>query len=481
MREWRNNFEWLEREIPGEFPVYGIRYNILSKGYNCERIMQAKGLSADISVDNDSINNDFDNIYPWSDMKICNVLETETETIITYQDEQDFSLDGSNGDVMVEIPKHYIKRYREGGYEYLLISPTPKEGFSLDPSFLENGVELDKIYVGRYNNCVENSNLYSKTNTYPAGYTGLFSLLDKAEEKGTGYSILDFRTLSTIQRLFLVEFATLNSQAVMGGVTKTVYWQKADCLALHSETQSNSIIIQQGFQSDKFKVDQRCSVGDEPEYQDRHITEINDLPNDEREIKFDGDPVDIVEGETYIYNTPVENGRTDYIQYSSGRESGDNDKVSFSYRGIENIYGNIHEIIAGIFIKDGVPYIFDNINDYRNTDFSNSQTINFSLPAIPFTGDYDATTPYIKEMGYDEQNPLYLLPIEAGVNTVGQDYWCDEINAPQETSDTFYCAFGGGWDHYERSGLFNYRFFLDVNSSDPGWLNGSRLIYKLTQ
>src|SRR5690606_971103 len=134
-----------------------------------------------------------------------------------------FTLDGANGDVMVEIPKHYVKRYRENGYEYLLISGTPRDGFILDPSFVENGKVLEKIYVGRYNNVFESNIPYSKTGVYPSGHVGLSSAITRTESKGKGYSVLDFRTLSTIQKLFLVEFATRDSQSVMGGITMTVY------------------------------------------------------------------------------------------------------------------------------------------------------------------------------------------------------------------------------------------------------------------
>src|SRR5690606_31183688 len=112
---------------------------------------------------------------------------------------------------------------------------------------------------------------------------------------------------------------------------------------------------------DKFRVGQRCSVSIEQEYQDRNITAINDLANSEREIIFDGTPVDVVAGQTQICNIPFENGRTDNINYSSGREDGDSDKVSFTYRGIENIYGNIHEALAGAYTKNGVIYLINNM------------------------------------------------------------------------------------------------------------------------
>ena len=476
----RTTLNSLVRKSEGEVKdVYGVRYKVNQSNPELERIGASVGLVSGVTIGSTLVRNDFDNIYPWSDMKVCNLKMTDWgATKVTYKEDNDFAYDGSNGDVMVEIPKHYVRRYRENGYEYIMISGTPQDGFVLDPSFVENGKELDRIYVGRYNNYIENDIPQSITGAYPTAYNSLSTLLTMSENKGKGYSVLDFRTLSTLQRLFLVEFATRDSQSVMGGITKTVYHGKPDCLAIYSGTQVNKITIQQGDQSDKFRVGQRCSVAITPEFQDRHITEVNDLSGGRREIVFDGTPVDLIAGQTQICNIAQESGNTDHIASSSGRKAGDSDKVAFTYRGVENLYGNIHEIIAGAFTKNGVVHLLENMSDYGTQDIESvSKKLSWQMPDIPYTGAYDATTPYIQEMGYDPLNPLVILPSVGGTNTIGADYWCDEVNAPIQ-SYLQYCAFGGGWDHYERSGLFNYRFFVNNEVDNPGWLHGSRLIYK---
>ena len=49
---------------------------------------------------------DFDSLYPWSEMKLCNVADDGT--ITAYFGEADFKRDGSNGQVMVKIRSFII-------------------------------------------------------------------------------------------------------------------------------------------------------------------------------------------------------------------------------------------------------------------------------------------------------------------------------------------------------------------------------------
>lgn len=460
--------------------LYGVRYAINQSSPALERIESSVGLEAGVTVGDVAGYNDFDSIYPWSDIKVANVAKTAWgATKVIYQGEAGFSFTGSSGDVMVEIPKHYVRRYQEDGYEYILISATPRKGFVLDPAFVENGKELDKIYIGRYLNVFESNIPSSKSGVYPSGRIALDTALAQSEAKGKGFSNYDFRTLQMIQRLFMVEYATRDSQSIFGGITKRVYHGKVDCRALASATNSNQITISIGYDSDKFRVGQRCAVAVNQEYQDRRITNIVSNPaNGQRVITFSGDPITIAAGQTFIYSNPESNGETNALPNLNGRLTGDSDKVSFSYRGIENLWGNLHEMIAGIYTKDGVAYFADSMNEY--TDIITKDTAKattFKLPDVPYTGALDATTPYIRAMGYDAINPLIMLPETAGTSTVGQDFWADEVNAPHDATPQ-YLAHGGGWDHYERSGIFNYRFFIPHDQTDGGWLNGTRLIYK---
>ncbi|MGI6533892.1 MAG: hypothetical protein ACOX23_04670 [Peptococcia bacterium] len=50
---------------------------------------------------------DFNDFAPWSGMKLCNVADDGT--ITAYIGDGGFKRDGSNGQVMVKIPKFYYK------------------------------------------------------------------------------------------------------------------------------------------------------------------------------------------------------------------------------------------------------------------------------------------------------------------------------------------------------------------------------------
>ena len=466
---YRSNLtKFVSKKIIGNKPeVYGVKYDPLQSNPKIERI----------NDNNDSV--DFDTIYPWSDIKVVNVKKTAWgATHITYKNESTFSLDGSNGDVMVEIPKHYVRRYREDGYEYVLISKHEQEGFEVDPAFIENGKVLDKIYVGRYMNIVENNVPLSKSGTRPTANTNVPQAVEKSVAKGRGFNNFDFRTLQMLQRLFLVEYATRDSQSIFGGITKYVYHGKPECLALASGTGVNQITIKIGHESDKFRVGQSCAVSVGQEFQFRTITNIvSNATNGQRVITFSGEPTNITSGQTYIYSNPEASGKTDNLENFHGRLTGDSDKVSFSYRGIENLWGNLHELVAGVYTQYGAAFIANNMSEYSDMPSEVYRPTLWQLPNIPYTGPQDATTPYIRTMGYDPNNPLIMLPNSAGTSTVGADHWTDEINAPH-SDQAQYLAHGGGWDHYERSGLFNYRFFVDSTNPDSGWLNGTRLIFK---
>ena len=96
-------------------PQYGVRWAGTSSTV-CERLGNAVGLIANAHKGStQSVRNDFDNIYPWSDIKTCNI--DADGNVLAYLGEPSFARDGTNGDVMVEIPKFYYRRIKTGTAE----------------------------------------------------------------------------------------------------------------------------------------------------------------------------------------------------------------------------------------------------------------------------------------------------------------------------------------------------------------------------
>lgn len=188
---------WRIIEAPEDIPVeppkiFGIQRDITNPSPEWTRTGDAVGMTATASVGNTAGHSDFDKYMPWAGM----VRETL-----------------STGDVMVKIPKFYYRRYREGNIEHIEIADKPVEGFSVHPSFNHTGQEKDFIYIGAYKISSNNKSISGAT---PQVNQLRSVMRNNAHSKGEGWSIIDISTLSAIQMLFLVEYATNDSQKAIG-------------------------------------------------------------------------------------------------------------------------------------------------------------------------------------------------------------------------------------------------------------------------
>ena len=140
----------------------------------------------------------FDNIMPWSGM----VRITNPEA----------------GEV-VAIPKFYCKWTQTDSKLKLQISMYQYPGFICSPAHMDRGDgkgERDVVYVGRYYcSNASDTNHKSVTNAKPWN-TYIKNMINTVNNLSNTIWTLDFATLVTIQMLYLVEFATWDSQAVIG-------------------------------------------------------------------------------------------------------------------------------------------------------------------------------------------------------------------------------------------------------------------------
>ena len=156
------------------------------------------------------ITSDFDKCFPWCEMK---------EVVDEY------------GNVFIRIPKFYTKitKNDDGSYKHQ-ISGCRYDGFGT--LFVDGkGNELDYILIGKY----EGSAVVSGDNNYDAqnqkvksksGQTVLVSITrgtyrTRCRNVGKGYQQYDFLIDAIIKELFLIEFATTNSQSIMQGYTNS--------------------------------------------------------------------------------------------------------------------------------------------------------------------------------------------------------------------------------------------------------------------
>ena len=143
-------------------------------------------------------------------------------------------LDGTDGDVMVEIPQVWYKTEFNGAIRTDSISDRPREGFTLHPRF-RNGA-VSKIYIGAYDASMWKASTgayingpYSSNNTTVVDFTNdrLASVTGKIPMGGltraqfrtlaanAGGTLEQFYEWQLLQLLFAIEYGNWNSQAVL--------------------------------------------------------------------------------------------------------------------------------------------------------------------------------------------------------------------------------------------------------------------------
>lgn len=456
---------------------YGIRWNTESSIPLCERIGASKNFHFNYMIGNGwagNYPNDFDRIYPWNEMRVCAVkIESDGTRKICYEGETGFSRDGSAGEVMIEIPSYYTKREQKEGYEYLWITGTPKEGYELDPSFCtESGVN-EHVYMSAYLGSENENMVHSQSNTF---VTLRRSMQEYQSMIKDGYEAYDFLLHLTIQRLFLIETAILDSQSVFDGVvylpykvinTKTAYY------ALEDKKSTNEIIVKDT------AITRRLLPGDcvtllarwnqyqnTPEYQ-RMVLETVLIEDGKRCIRFSGKPIDVYKEKTAISGLPRKNGETDVLTYHTAR--GNNNQhyfpghESFKYRGIENLWGGAWVNFGKCIVKNNQMYL-----DFPD---GTKHVLGYQLPVqnvILTSKQFGAPTEMcVRRMGYDAKNPLLMLPAEIGNGASTNTYYCDAWYNIAEKDVEYLLSYGGAWDNLGYAGIFCYRANYGMNDKIP--------------
>lgn len=476
--------------------IYGIEIDNSLAENSVKRIADAVGLNNDYMIGNVykyGIHNDFDQIYPWCDMRLCNVQELDGIKKVTYDTEEKFTTDGTNGDVCVEIPKFYTMREIEGNIERILISGEKRSGFELEPAFYdyENNAELNFIYVGAYMANLEDGKLKSKSNVYATANTSLL-------EFRNGGEMYDFATVQAIQKLISIEFAEINMSQIFGGLSGLIH-DSNGVKAYETLKQSNSAKFYVKTSSEAASrlnnlwVGERITVSDQMGItEERFITGLGDseILNIDgifytiRSISFDGSPVDITKDTTLFYHRHQINGLTDSIPYHTGRTNFVQDTLSnqFKYRNIEGIWGNLGEFIDGIRVKNLEYYVSFDKNNY--SDLQKYKKLSY-VP-VEHVG-YVWKTAFIKTMGYDRRFPTVNLPnaLASYSDDIPEPYYGDLMNCayltsmdgnPIEEGTEFIGMSSVAWDGSSRNGLYMYRFIATETLKNA--LYGTRKIYR---
>ena len=129
------------------------------------------------------------------------------------------TLDGTDGNVMVEVPRFYYD------YNYLTvgnvihshsISLDSSDGYPVHWAFVKDGVEVDYRYYPAYQGYNDGGVLKSISGVYPTTSISRTTARTYAEANGTGWHQIDFALYEAITLLMIIEYGTMNIQSALG-------------------------------------------------------------------------------------------------------------------------------------------------------------------------------------------------------------------------------------------------------------------------
>ncbi len=398
------------------------------------RMDDAFGLGFNASAGNEFLaegESDFDEIYPWSEMRLCAIKDGK----VTYEGEYGFSRDGSAGDVFVEIPKFYSRRIVEDGYDKISVSGVMHEGFSTDEAFITPSGEADRIYIAAYLSSEEDGRAASVSGKNVKVNSSAAEIEEKAIE--SGYQEMDYAAYGAIQKLFCVETAMRSSQLLYMGVCAMRPKENGYFTAVETRKNTNTITLEappviEGARIALFGAGEKDLEAALPDA--REIVKIIDNGDGTKTIYFSGEPMSITAGVTRAFCIAQATGGTDALSYHTAAPSTARGTVSFKYRNIENLWGNAEVYIDKIRLEDGSIFVTDRRGKIKR--------LSYGLPL---------KNGMIKSIGFDQDNPSLMLPESTGAT------------ASTYTGDMFTacggdCVFAGGsFYSREEAGIFALR------------------------
>ena len=403
------------------------------------RLAAAKGLNA---------GSDFDKFAMFGGRKRCNLADDGT--VLAWYGEDGYREDGSNGQVMVYQPAFYYLvapvEYdkADSGVGYVLrkanyyVSAKPRAGFRLHPAFYDaNGNQLDHIFYSAYRGSIYDTSakaylaadeqvmdqaadlFCSIAGVKPAsGYSQdlQWSKIEQmAQNRGSGWHNALVKSEEAQKLLMLIEYGGQNLQTAIGKGIVDIPW-----IGLASDNNS-SYAVNTGGTSSLGSASGKATS-----------------------------------------STQVINGQT-LTNTAEG-------KVSVSYRGVEDPWGDLWLNVGGV-------------NIYGNGKMNRGQAYickDFIFNQTKITDNYEPvgfyTSPtegYISAFGYSTNYDWLFIPAETKGNSsvpVGDYFYGNEnLNGNRIVLQ------GGGWDYGLTAGAFAWYLYGGVGGRARGC--GGRLVY----
>lgn len=465
--------------------LLGVRRKVDASSSAWERIGDAVGMVCKAAVGNGTVQNDMMSHYPFSEMRPCNLAEDRT--VNAYLGDATFQWDGTNGDVMLEVPMTYTGRWFETDadgvkWEYRAISSAQIGHLHLDHLFTDGADRRisEKVYLPIFPGSIEHIEssaqsegvsvrsvavdiLRSRAGYMPAHNKTREQFRILCKTKGDNWYLDDVWAMHFLDTCYIVMFANTHAQGTLGPGQTEFPEDGTKGLALQERT-GNYITVAKDY-GNRFAIGQGISIGNGLWSQslaaDRLVTKIEDSTEVENAVcvYFDGDPAAITTT-SVLWSSAQPTGATVGMASPNGRVEGKTPGMSaIRFLWIEDWYGNIWQFRDGDNIQKYQHYYCNDRIAYADKVYDGSY---FKVGYVAGTAEG-----YVKTFGYDPEWPEIEICTENGASS--NTYFCDYYYAAEGGEVVIS---GGSVAYGTHSGPFYRNCYYSATFSY--WLIGGR-------
>ena len=330
--------------------------------------------------------NSFDAVYPWAGMRrcCCTLNADGTVKVNAHKGQPGYIEDGTNGEVLVEIPLFYVSGMLDVAPS---ISMSMLPGYRAPRKFLNaDGSLKQKCYVRAFPGSIgADGKLHSIAGAVPTGNRNITQFLAAARKWGDTYSIGTSADFEVLAYLMIVVYGTRHAQSKINGCTSLYSTNLAVAAATDNAA---SVVVAKGASIEPGMVISIGSGGENEAIAKRRIvTSVETIDGDATNVKvnFDGDPVTTTTDHK-VWRMMQSTGTANSVIATCGSPVSNTDgRHSFVFYGVENpLYGNQWHIECDWKLVDGVPYWCDDPTKYSWT--SNDGYIALDTMAMPDEG-----------------------------------------------------------------------------------------------
>lgn len=350
------------------------------------RVGAAKDFVFAPGTDTSAGRNSFDAVYPWAGMRrcCCTLNADGTVKVNAYKGQPGYIEDGTNGEVLVEIPLFYVSGMLDVAPS---ISMTMLPGYRAPRKFMNaDGSLKQKCYVRAFPGSIgADGKLHSIAGAVPTGNQNITQFLAAARKWGDTYSIGTSADFEVLAYLMVIAYGTRHAQSKINGCV-SLYGTNIAVAAVTDNAASVVVAKSAGIEPGMVIS---IGTGDENETiaKRRIVTSVEAIDGDPTNVKvnFDGDPVTTTTDHK-VWRMMQSTGTANSVIATCGSPVSNTDgRHSFVFYGVENpLYGNQWRFECDWKLVDGVPYWCDDPTKYSWT--SNDGYIALDTMAMPDEG-----------------------------------------------------------------------------------------------